>query len=132
MSFWFQISKATISERLTDSPCALIAPMFGWSGNMERLAISNAHQKADGAERSYYLNQRKALEVNPRHPVMRHLLTRVLDDPEDAKAKDIAVMLFRTGNHNFIILLLSSLYIKYFKKKIISYQPDTMWSILSG
>ncbi|XP_014277591.1 endoplasmin [Halyomorpha halys] len=92
-----KISKATISERLTDSPCALIAPMFGWSGNMERLAISNAHQKADGVERSYYLNQRKALEVNPRHPVMRHLLTRVLDDPEDAKAKDIAVMLFRTA-----------------------------------
>lgn len=92
-----KISKAVISERLTDSPCALIAPMFGWSGNMERLAISNAHQKADGVERSYYLNQRKALEVNPRHPVMRHLLARVLDDPEDAKAKDIAVMLFRTA-----------------------------------
>lgn len=92
-----KISKATISERLTDSPCALIAPMFGWSGNMERLAISNAHQKADGPEKSYYLNQRKALEINPRHPIMRHLLTRVVDDPEDAKAKEIALTLFRTA-----------------------------------
>lgn len=54
-----QISKATTSERLSDSPCALVASMFGWTGNMERLAVSNAHQKSDDPQRSYYLNQKK-------------------------------------------------------------------------
>lgn len=77
--------------------------MFGWSGNMERLAISNAHQKSDGIERSYYLSQKKALEVNPRHPLIRHLLARVVDDPQDAKAKEIAVMMFRTGMGNLFV-----------------------------
>lgn len=91
------VAKVQISERLSDSPCALVASMFGWTGNMERLAVSNAHQKADDPQRSYYLNQRKTLEINPRHPLIRELLRRVNDDPTDATAKDIAQMLFKTA-----------------------------------
>jgi len=64
---------------------------------MERLAISNAHQKSDDPQRSYYLNQKKTLEINPRHPLIRELLRRVQDDASDPTAKDIAVMMFRTG-----------------------------------
>ncbi|CAH0556157.1 unnamed protein product [Brassicogethes aeneus] len=92
-----QIAKATVSERLSDSPCALVASLFGWTGNMERLAVSNAHQKSDDPQRSYYLNQKKTLEVNPRHPLIRELLKRVKDDPLDPTAKDMALMLFRTA-----------------------------------
>ncbi|XP_012258095.2 endoplasmin [Athalia rosae] len=92
-----QISKAQVSERLTDSPCALVASMFGWTGNMERLAISNAHQKTDDPQKSYYLNQKKTLEINPRHPLIRELLRRVEEDPSDPTAKDIALMMFRTA-----------------------------------
>lgn len=92
-----QIAKAQVSERLSDSPCALVASMFGWTGNMERLAVSNAHQKADDPQRSYYLNQKKTLEINPRHPLMRELLKRVNDDANDPTAKDMALMLFRTA-----------------------------------
>lgn len=91
------ISKAQVSERLSDSPCALVASMFGWTGNMERLAISNAHQKTDDPQRSYYLNQKKTLEINPRHPLIRELLRRVIVDPSDQSAKDIALMMLRTA-----------------------------------
>ena len=92
-----QIAKAQVSERLTESPCALVASMFGWTGNMERLAVSNAHQKADDPQRAYYLNQRKTVEINPRHPLIKELNRRVEDNPEDSKAKEIALMMFRTG-----------------------------------
>lgn len=92
-----KIAKAQVSERLTESPCALVASMFGWTGNMERLAISNAHQKSDDPQRSYYLNQRKTLEINPRHPLIKELNHRVEDNPEDPKAKEIALMMFRTA-----------------------------------
>ncbi|KAK7794309.1 hypothetical protein R5R35_007692 [Gryllus longicercus] len=92
-----QIAKAAISERLSGSPCALVASMFGWTGNMERLAVSNAHQKSDDPQRSYYLNQKKTLEINPRHPLIKELLRRVEDDPKDASAKEIAVMMFQTA-----------------------------------
>ncbi|XP_015186103.1 PREDICTED: endoplasmin [Polistes dominula] len=91
------ISKAQVSERLTDSPCALVASMFGWTGNMERLAISNAHQKSDDPQKTYYLNQKKTLEINPRHPLIRELLRRTQVDPSDQTAKDIAIMMFRTA-----------------------------------
>ncbi|XP_059488205.1 endoplasmin isoform X2 [Neocloeon triangulifer] len=91
------IAKATLSERLSDSPCALVASMFGWTGNMERLAVSNAHQKTDDPQRTYYLNQKKVLEVNPRHPLIKELLRRVEDDPADPTAKDMALMMFRTA-----------------------------------
>ncbi|KAG7214072.1 hypothetical protein KM043_001437 [Ampulex compressa] len=91
------ISKAQVSERLTDSPCALVASMFGWTGNMERLAISNAHQKTDDPQKTYYLNQKKTLEINPRHPLIRELLRRVEQDATDRTAKDIALMMFRTA-----------------------------------
>ncbi|KAK9876965.1 hypothetical protein WA026_015997 [Henosepilachna vigintioctopunctata] len=92
-----EIAKASVSERLTDSPCALVASMFGWTGNMERLATSNAHQKSDDPQRSYYLNQKKTLEINPRHPLMKELLKRVNDDPADKIAIDMAKMMFRTA-----------------------------------
>ncbi|XP_043284772.1 endoplasmin homolog [Venturia canescens] len=91
------ISKTTVSERLTDSPCALVASMFGWTGNMERLAVSNAHQKADDPQKSYHLNQKKTLEINPRHPLIKELLRRVTADPSDKTAKDNALMMFQTA-----------------------------------
>ncbi|XP_063707517.1 endoplasmin [Culicoides brevitarsis] len=92
-----RISKAEVSDRLTDTPCALVASLFGWTGNMERLALSSAHQKTDDPQRTYYLNQKKTLEINPRHPVIRNLLNRIEADPEDATAKETALMLFRTA-----------------------------------
>lgn len=91
-----RITRSVLSERLSESPCALVAGLFGWTGNMERLALSNAHQKADDAQRSYYLNQRKTLEINPRHPLIKELLRRVQADEADA-AKDLALMMFRTA-----------------------------------
>lgn len=92
-----KILKAQVSERLSNSPCALVAGMFGWTGNMERLAMSNAHQKADDPQRTYYLNQKKTLEINPRHPLIRELLRRVEADEADETAKEMATMMFRTA-----------------------------------
>ncbi|XP_027233624.2 endoplasmin isoform X2 [Penaeus vannamei] len=91
------VLKAVVSERLTDSPCALVASMFGWTGNMERLAVSNAHQKSHDSHRDYYLSQKKTMEINPRHPLVKELLRRVEDDPNDAKAKNIALMMYHTA-----------------------------------
>ncbi|XP_052869409.1 endoplasmin [Anopheles cruzii] len=92
-----KIAKAQLSERLANSPCALVASMFGWTGNMERLALANAHQKTDDPQRMYYLNQKKTLEINPRHPLMRELLRRVDADVDDIVAKDMAVLMFNTA-----------------------------------
>merc|ERR1712025_1524996 len=48
-------------------------------------------------QRDYYLNQKKTLEVNPRHPLIKELLRRIEDNPADVSAKDMAVMMFNTA-----------------------------------
>ena len=92
-----KISKATISQRLHDSPCAMVASQFGWTGNMERLARSNAHAKSEDTMRDWYLNQKKTLELNPRHPLIKELLRRVEANKEDETAKNMALLMFETS-----------------------------------
>lgn len=91
------ILKAEISERLTNSPCALITSKFGWTANMQRIIQSQTHSKSQDMQRDYYLNQKKTMEVNPRHPLIKELLRRIEDNPADNTAKDMALMLYNTA-----------------------------------
>merc|ERR1712137_1186499 len=91
------ILRAEVSERLVDSPCALITSKFGWTGNMQKIIQSQTHSKSQDMQRDYYLNQKEALEINPRHPLMKELLRRVEDNPADASAKEMAIMMFNTA-----------------------------------
>lgn len=92
-----KVHKVVLSERLSESPAALIATAFGWTGNMERLAKSNAHSKTKDATRDYYLQQKKILEVNPHHPIIKELLKRVEADENDEKITEAASILFATA-----------------------------------
>lgn len=92
-----KITKVQLSQRLHTSPCALVASQFGWTGNMERLAVSNAHSKMQDSTREYYLSQKKNLEINPRHPLIKELLRRVQSDKNDETAKDMANVMFETS-----------------------------------
>merc|ERR1711971_1193326 len=91
------ILRAEVSERLVDSPCALITSKFGWTGNMQKIIQSQTHSKSQDMQRDYYLNQKKTLEINVRHPLMKELLRRVEDNPADPVAKDTATMMFNTA-----------------------------------
>merc|ERR1711983_295647 len=91
------ILRAEVSERLDASPCALITSRFGWTANMQRIIGSQTHSKTNDMQRDYYLNQKNALEINPRHPLIKELLRRVEDNPDDAIAKDMALMMFNTA-----------------------------------
>lgn len=92
-----RILKAVVSERLATSPCALVANQFGWTGNMERLARSNAHAKSHDTMRDYYLSQKKHMELNPRHPLIKELLRRVKDDKSDPTARSMAELVYETA-----------------------------------
>eukprot|EP00095_Tigriopus_kingsejongensis_P011432 maker-scaffold222_size251774-snap-gene-0.22 protein:Tk11432 transcript:maker-scaffold222_size251774-snap-gene-0.22-mRNA-1 annotation:"PREDICTED: endoplasmin-like" len=91
------VLRAEISERLDKSPCALITSRFGWTANMQRIIGSQTHSKTNDMQRDYYLNQKKALEINPRHPLVKELLRRVEDNPDDTIAKDMSLMMFNTA-----------------------------------
>jgi len=91
------ILRAEVSERLDASPCALITSRFGWTANMQRIIGSQTHSKSQDMQRDYYLSQKKALEINPRHPLIKELLRRVEDNPGDATAKEMALMMYNTA-----------------------------------
>ena len=81
------VEKMVISSRLDTSPCALVANQYGWSGNMERIMKAQAYAKADDSSNSFYENQKKILEVNPRHPLVKKLLARVLEEENKDEAE---------------------------------------------
>jgi len=86
-----KISDAKVSDRLVQTPMALVASQWGYDGNMERIARAQAYQKSGGdSTMNYYLNQKKTLEINPRHPLIKDLLRRVEDSQNDKTAFDLA------------------------------------------
>ncbi|KAK9975770.1 hypothetical protein ABG768_021004 [Culter alburnus] len=91
------IEKAILSQRLTNSPCALVASQYGWSGNMERIMKAQAYQTGKDISTNYYASQKKTLEINPKHPLIKEMLKRVKEDAEDQTAADLAVVLFETA-----------------------------------
>ena len=64
---------------------------------MERIVQSQTHAKKDDPTRNYQLGQKKTLEVNPRHPVIKELLSRVESDPDDPVAVNTARLLYQTA-----------------------------------
>ncbi|XP_036154498.1 endoplasmin isoform X1 [Myotis myotis] len=92
-----KIEKAVVSQRLTESPCALVASQYGWSGNMERIMKAQAYQTGKDISTNYYASQKKTFEINPRHPLIKDMLRRVKEDEEDKTVSDLAVVLFETA-----------------------------------
>ncbi|CAI4232021.1 unnamed protein product [Auanema sp. JU1783] len=91
------IEKAVLSKRLVKSPSALVASNYGWSGNMERIMKSQAYAKAKDPSHDFYATQKKTFEINQRHPVIKELLKRVVENKDDPKAKETALLLFETA-----------------------------------
>jgi len=92
-----KIEKAVVSQRLSGTPAALVASQYGWSGNMERIMKAQAYKKSEDTMNSFYATQKKTLEINPRHPLIRELNARVTKNKEDQTTKDLANVLFETA-----------------------------------
>ncbi len=93
-----KVESVKISSRLVETPMALVASQYGYSGNMERITKAQAYQKTGGDSMSqYYFNQKKILEINPGHPLIKELLKRVESDAEDPTAKDSVTLMFESA-----------------------------------
>merc|ERR1712087_616962 len=89
-----KVEKAEISNRLTDSPVVVVTSQFGYSAQQEKVMKAQAFQNK---EQLGMMSGRKTLEVNPNHPVVADLLSKVKENKEDAAAKDTAQVLFQTA-----------------------------------
>merc|ERR1712083_1105127 len=89
-----KVEKVEISKRLTNSPVVVVTSQFGYSAQQERVMKAQAFQNK---EQLSMMSGRKTLEVNPNHPVITDLLSKVKADKTDAAASDTAHVLFQTA-----------------------------------
>merc|ERR1711915_361688 len=89
-----KIEKVEVSKRLTDSPVVVVTSQFGYSAQQEKVMKAQAFQNKDQLS---MMSGRKTLEINPNHPVIADLLTKVKADKEDKAALDTAAVLFQTA-----------------------------------
>merc|ERR1719160_1464023 len=89
-----KIEKVELSKRLTDSPVVVVTSQFGYSAQQEKQMKAQAFQNKDQIG---MMSGRKTLEVNPNHPVVVDLLSKVKADKEDEAALDTAQVLFQTA-----------------------------------
>merc|ERR1712159_883343 len=89
-----KVTKVVVSPRVETTPCILVTSQYGNSANMERIMRSQAFSDPS---KSSYLNSQKTMEINPRHPLMIELLSKVESDPDAEDTKDIAWLLHDTA-----------------------------------
>merc|ERR1712127_1151810 len=89
-----KIEKVELSKRLTDSPVVVVTSQFGYSAQQEKVMKAQAFQNKDQLG---MMSGRKTLEINPNHPVIVDLLSKVKANKEDAAAQDTAHVLFQTA-----------------------------------
>merc|ERR1711968_329260 len=86
-----KIEKAVVSNRLLETPAIIVSSQYGWSTNMERIMKA---QTMGNQDRSSAMVSQKTLEINPAHPIIRELKSRIESDGADQEAKDIAHTLY--------------------------------------
>merc|ERR1711907_793092 len=89
-----KLEKVEVSKRLTESPVVVVTSQFGYSAQQEKIMKAQAFQNKDQIQ---MMSGRKTLEVNPNHPVIVDLLSKVKADKEDKVAVDSAQVLFQTA-----------------------------------
>merc|ERR1719486_626551 len=89
-----KIEAVSLSKRLTESPVVVVTSQFGYSAQQEKIMKAQAFQNKDQIS---MMSGRKTLEVNPNHPVVVDLLSKVKDDKDHSAALDTAQVLFQTA-----------------------------------
>merc|ERR1712078_63939 len=89
-----KIEAVSLSKRLTESPVVVVTSQFGYSAQQEKVMKAQSFQNKDQIS---MMSGRKTLEVNPNHPVVVDLLSKVKADKEDKAALDTAQVLFQTA-----------------------------------
>merc|ERR1712013_325288 len=80
-----KVEKVEVSKRLTSSPVVVVTSQFGYSAQQEKSMKAQAFQNKDQLS---MMAGRKTLEVNPNHPVIADLLSKIKTDKEDSAAVD--------------------------------------------
>ena len=86
--------KVILSKRLVVTPCVIVTGEYGYTANFQRLM--NAQALRDNSM-SQYMQAKKNLEINGKHPVITKLIEMLQKDEADKNAKEMLSMLWETA-----------------------------------
>jgi len=83
--------KVVLSKRLVVTPCVIVTGEYGWTANFERLMKAQA---LGDNTMSQYMQPKKTLEINAKHPVITKICAQLEADENDKTAHDMLPMLW--------------------------------------
>jgi len=85
------VEKVVISDKVTESPCAITSGQFGYSANMERILKAQALRDNNMLR---YMQSKKILEINPKD----ELINKIKEKSDlGEKIDDLVIMMFDTA-----------------------------------
>merc|ERR1712232_1113091 len=86
-----KVEKVSISEHLVSSPCVVLSADYGWTAQMEKVMKSQAFADQSKYE---FMKSKRMFEINPRHPMIVELNTKIQGGTADESTKDMVMSLY--------------------------------------
>ena len=97
-----RVESVKVSDRLSDTPCVLVATEHGWSANMERIIKSQALRNNDMDQ---FMGSKRILEINIDHKIIKSLNEKYTNENLKNKCADVTMLMFDTAliNSGFML-----------------------------
>merc|ERR1719269_551926 len=89
-----KVEKVQISKHLVNSPVVVLSADYGWTAQMEKVMKSQAFADQSKFE---FMKSKRMFEINPRHPMVIELNSRIKDSTADEATKDNVISLYLAG-----------------------------------
>merc|ERR1712164_67574 len=89
-----KVEKVQISKHLVNSPVVVLSADYGWTAQMEKVMKSQAFADQSKFE---FMKSKRMFEINPRHPMIVELNSKVKDSAADDSTKDMVISLYLAG-----------------------------------
>ena len=86
-----KVEKVAISKHLVQSPVVVLSADYGWTAQMEKVMKSQAFADQSKFE---FMKSKRMFEINPRHPMIVELNSRIKEDKADDTTKDMVTSLY--------------------------------------
>jgi len=86
-----KVEKVAISKHLVQSPVVVLSADYGWTAQMEKVMKSQAFADQSKFE---FMKSKRMFEINPRHPMVIELNSRIKDGKADDSTKDMVMSLY--------------------------------------